>query len=136
MMVGLLSVADTRCPINLDCGTGGTNGVEVGVLVLDQYGETEQLALSGRTGYDGLMLPPAGEMQPQAVFGDYTLKLLRVTPFPEGPNEIAPKDYRVTLVVDGPEGAPTPTATSEPTPEPTAVGEVALAEPFDLHLER
>ncbi len=135
MMVGLLSVADTRCPINLDCGTGGSNGVEVGLLVLDQYGETEQLALSGRTGYDGLMLPPSGEMQPQAVFGDYTLKLLRVTPFPEGPYEIAPKDYRVTLVVDGPEGAPTPTATPEPTPEPTPVGEVALAELFDLHLE-
>ena len=55
------------------------------MLVLDQYGETEQLALSGRTGYDGLVLPPTGEMQPQVAFGDYTLKLLRVTPFPARP---------------------------------------------------
>ncbi len=130
MMVGLLSVADTRCPINLDCGTGVKNGVEVGVLVLDQYGETEQLALSGRTGYDGLVLAPTGAMQPQAAFGDYTLKLLRVTPFPEGANEVAPKDYRVTLVVDGPDSAPTPAAT----PGPPQEDEVALAEPFDLHL--
>ncbi|MFN8469820.1 MAG: hypothetical protein U0X20_29960 [Caldilineaceae bacterium] len=129
MMVGLLSVADTRCPIDLDCGTGGSNGVEVGVLVLNQYGETEQLALSGRTGYDGLVLPPTGKMQPQAAFGDYTLKLLRVMPFPKGANEVAPKDYRVTLVVDGPGSAPTPAA-----PEPPSGDEVALAEPFDLHL--
>jgi hypothetical protein len=133
MMVGLLSVADTRCPIDLDCGTGGKNGVEVGVLVLNQYGETEQLSLSGRTGYDGLVLPPIGEMQPQAVFGDYTLRLLRVTPFPKSAEEIPQHEYRVTLIVDGPGSAPTPPATPEPTPEPSA-GEVALGEPFDLRL--
>jgi hypothetical protein len=130
ILVGVLSVADTRCPIKLDCGTSGKNGVEVGVLILNQYGETEQLVLSGRTGYDGLVLPPIDEMEPQVAFGDYTLRLLRVTPFPEGPNQIRAKDYRVTMVVDGPDGAPTP----EPTPEPTVVGEVALAEPFDLRL--
>lgn len=130
MMLGLLSVADTRCPIDLACGTGGKNGVEVGVLFLDQYGETEQLALSGRTGYDGLVLPPTAEMQPQVIVGDYTLRLLRVTPFPVSSREIAPKDYKVTLIVEGPSGAPTPTAT----PEPPAVPAVALGEPFDLRL--
>ena len=130
ILVGVLSVADTRCPIDLACGTGGRNGVEVGVLVLNQYGETEQLVLSGRTGYDGLVLPPIGDLQPQIAVGDYVLKLLRVTPFPQSTEEIPAHTYRVTMSVDGPGDVPTPT----PTPEPPATGEVALGEAFDLHL--
>ena len=130
MMVGLVSVADSRCPIDLECGAGGKNNVEVGVLVLDQYGETEQLALSGRTSYDGLVLPPTAEMQPQVAVGDYTLKLLRVMPFPQSTGEIAGTYYKVTLVVNGPDNS----STSPATPEPPAAGEFALGEPIDLRL--
>ena len=130
MMVAVLSVADSRCPIDLECGAGGKNGVEVGVLVLDQYGQTEQIKLTGRTGYDGLLLPPTGEMQPQVTVGDYTLKLLRVTPFPQSSDAIASDGYKVTLIVVGPGDAPAPPAT----PEPPAGGEIALGVPFDLRL--
>ena len=138
MMVGLLSVDDTRCPIDLACGAGGRNSVAVGLLVLDQWGETEQIKLTGRTGYDGLVLPPTAGLEPEVAVGDYTVKLLRVMPFPQSTDKVTQHDYRVTLSISSSLGTPEPTA--EPTVEPTATpipqaeGEARLGEPFDLRL--
>ena len=104
------------------------------MLVLDQYGDTEQLVLSGRTGYDGLVLPPIDDMQPQVAIGDYTLKTAAGDALPPKRGGDSGHDYRVTLIVDGPGGASTPPSTPQPTPEPSAIGEVTLGEPFDLRL--
>ena len=77
-------VADSRCPLNVECIWEG----EV-IVKLSVDGEDVQLGLSS--------IDTAPEMD---TIGQWSVQLLEVNPYPEDPVEIPEEDYELKLIVE------------------------------------
>ncbi len=84
--VRFLRVAeDSRCPLRAQCVWAGDGAVVFEIAPRD--GEAMEYTLHTNEG------PKA------VVLGSFELRLLKLNPHPEVPGEIAPEDYRATLVL-------------------------------------
>lgn len=97
---------DARCPNGAQCVTDGP--VHVKLLVRDIVpGFERTLDLSAHTDDRGTVAEGAPGDSPAATYGDWDVRLLAVTPYPDVRREIPRKGYSVQLVVL-PAGAPAP----------------------------
>ena len=81
----LLVEEDSRCPLRAQCVWAGDGAVVFEIAPRD--GEAMEYTLHTNEG------PKA------VVLGSFELRLLKLNPHPEVPGEIAPEDYRATLVL-------------------------------------
>ena len=99
---------DFRCPRTLLCVQAGE--VTVAVTVASTEMRATSYMLAGATETDGTLLEPA-----EITHGGYTLRLLQVTPYPEGAASDIPADaYVATFAVEAPAGGAAPPTTAAP----------------------
>lgn len=152
---------DGRCPSQMECYA--TMPVVVAITVKKKdSGVWSTLTLQAHTTQSGDVVPSAPDSVLSDRYGAYTISLARVAPYPATRDQLASRDYRVTLLVSPTDAStpvaistdvPTPASTSTavptaeatwtavPTPEPPLgpimpVGkiDVALGQPFSLSL--
>lgn len=76
---------DSRCPTRVQCVWAGDAAVVIELA--PQAGDAAEHTLHTNTGPKSIVL------------GRYELSLLELSPYPDEPRSISPKDYRATLVV-------------------------------------
>lgn len=81
--ITLLKIDDSRCPTTVDCFWAGMVTVD-----LDLKGTSLTLGLDTN-----------GQVAATGSYGNYSIRLLEVNPYPQVPGELEQKDYTVTLKV-------------------------------------
>ncbi|MBK6903345.1 MAG: hypothetical protein IPH04_11185 [Saprospirales bacterium] len=93
LKITFLDIADSRCPIGVDCITAGEARIELDV---EKGGATETLDLTAK----GLCEDESGPCGSQVQAMGYNFKLLYVAPHPAKDVTIAKEQYVLTLVVE------------------------------------
>ncbi len=110
-------IADSRCPRQVLCVHAGE--VQVAITAANSQLRATTYLLGGATDEQGQLLEPA-----TIDHDGFTVRLVQVTPYPEGPNaSIAADVYAATFVVETQVMASVPGLAATPTP---TTGETAL----------
>ena len=91
-------ITDGRCPTNIQCAA--TLPVEIALQVGDTgMDATSQLVLSAHTDHDGTVIPSAPGVVTSERYGEYSISLVSVTPYPDAKRATKSSAYKVTLMV-------------------------------------
>ncbi|HHY58601.1 MAG TPA: hypothetical protein GYA08_24555 [Chloroflexi bacterium] len=94
------AVTDARCVADAACEEPEGGVVQVALGWRKEGAAPQTITLTAHTDDAGAALPPAGVVRPFRLFDGVGFHLLSITPLPQVGVDLAPEDYRVTLMLE------------------------------------